>query len=88
MHERKYEIKNNRLVKRSNQVPIPDNEPLFIFRAKDRKALPALVAYSLILDNLDQKESVTKTKESVTKTIEDFRDFSEKYPFLMKEPRP
>jgi len=81
MHERKYKIEDGRIVKRSNGVAIPENEPLFIFRAKDRKALPALVAYNMILDNLDQKEAVTKV-------INDFRGFSEKNPELMDEPRP
>lgn len=81
MHERKYMIKDNQLVKRSNEVPIPIDEPLFIFRAKDRKALVALVAYNTILDNLDQKEQVTKS-------INDFRAFQEKNPDKMAEPRP
>ena len=81
MHERKYTIKEDRIVKRSNEVPIPDDEPLFLFRAKDRKALAALVAYNMILDNLDQKESVTKS-------INDFRRFQEEHPERMAEPTP
>jgi len=81
MHERKYQIKDGKLVKRSNQVPIPDHEPLFIFRAKDRKALAALVAYHMILDSLDQKEEVFKS-------INDFRAFQEQNPEKMGEPRP
>ncbi|KKK83376.1 hypothetical protein LCGC14_2794020 [marine sediment metagenome] len=81
MHERKYEIKDNRLVKRSNQVPIPENEPVFIFRAKDRKALAALTAYSMVVDNLDQKEAITKS-------IEDFRRFQAENPDKMGEPKP
>lgn len=81
MHERKYKIKDGRLVKRSNEVPIPDDEPLFIFRAKDRKALAALVAYNSILDNLEQKAAVTET-------INDFRDFQERNPEKMSEPTP
>ena len=81
MHERKYKILDGRIVKRSNERPIPEDEPIFIFRAKDRKALAALMAYNMILDNLDQKESVMKS-------INDFRDFSEKHPELMSEPRP
>ena len=81
MHERKYQIQDNRLVKRSNQVPVPDDEPVFIFRAKDRKALPILLAYLLILDNLDQKEEVTKS-------VNDFRAFQEMYPEKMAEPTP
>jgi len=81
MHERKYDIKNNDLVKRSNQVPVPNDEPVFIFRAKDRKALSILVAYNMILDNLDQKAEVTKS-------VNDFRAFQEKYPERMGEPTP
>lgn len=81
MHERKYEIKDNKIVKRSNQVPIPQDEPLFIFRAKDRKALAALVAYNIILDSFEQRAEVSKS-------IEDFRAFAEAHPELMKEPTP
>jgi len=79
--ERKYKIKDSRLVKRSNEVPIPEDEPLFVFRAKDRKALAALVGYNLVLDNLDQKEAVTKS-------INDFRQFQKDNPEKMGEPRP
>jgi len=81
MHERKYKILDNRIVKKDNEVPIPDNEPLFIFRAKDRKALSALIAYNMILDNLDQKAEVTKS-------INDFRRFQEDNPEKMGEPTP
>ena len=81
MHERKYTIQNNKLVKKSNLVPVPDDEPVFIFRAKDRKALAALVAYHVILDNLDQKAEVYKS-------INDFRAFQEMNPEKMAEPTP
>lgn len=81
MHERKYKIMNGQIVKRVGEKPIPDDEPLFIFRAKDRKALAALVAYNLILDSLEQKYEVTKS-------INDFRAFMEKNPERMGEPTP
>ena len=81
MHERKYKIKDGQLVKKIGEQPIPNDEPVFIFRAKDRKALAALIAYNMILDNLDQKEQVTKT-------INDFRAFQENNPEKMGEPRP
>ena len=81
MHERKYKIMDGRIVKKSNEVPIPDSEPLFVLRAKDRKALPALLAYLMILDNLDQKAEVTKS-------INDFRRFQEEHPERMGEPSP
>ncbi len=81
MNERKYKIKDDQLVKRDREKPVPEDEPLFILRAKDRKALPAILAYHMICDNLDQMESVKKT-------IDDFRSFQEKYPEKMGEPRP
>lgn len=81
MHERKYKIKDEQIVKKSNEVPIPDDEPVFILRAKDRKALATLVAYNMILDYLDQKAEVTKS-------INDFRAFQENNPEKMAEPRP
>lgn len=81
MHERKYKIMDGKIVKKDTEVPIPGGEPVFIFRAKDRKALPALVAYNMILDNLDQKAEVTKS-------VNDFRRFQEDYPEKMGEPTP
>lgn len=81
MLERKYKIENNQLVKRSTGVPVPDDMPCFILLAQDRKALAVLTAYSMILDNLDQKEAVTKC-------INDFREFLEKHPDRVKEPTP
>lgn len=81
MHERKYKIMDGKLVKRIGEKPIPDDEPIVVFRAKDRKALPVLVAYNLILDNLEQKAEFTKT-------INDFRAFQEMNPEKMAEPTP
>lgn len=81
MFERKYKIRDGKIVKKSNEVPIPDDEPIFILRAKDRKALPALLAYNMILDKLTQKAAVTKC-------INDFRAFQEKNLEKMGEPEP
>jgi len=72
---------DGKIVKRDGEKPIPDDEPLFIFRAKDRKALAVLVAYNMILDNLNQKEEVTKS-------VNDFRRFQEEHPERMAEPSP
>ena len=43
--ERKYCILDGKIVNRATKVAIPDNEPIFIFRGKDAKALTALIAY-------------------------------------------
>jgi len=81
MFEFKYKIKNNQLVKRIGEKPIPDDEPVFVFRAKDRKALGALMSYNAVLDTLEQKEAVTKA-------INAFREFQENNPEKMAEPTP
>lgn len=79
MIERKYKIENNRLVRRADGVPVPDDEPLFIFRAQDRHALSILTAYNCLCRNLDYKANVTKS-------IKDFQAFAEKFPERMIEP--
>lgn len=81
MFERKYKIEDNRIVKKSDGKPILDDEPVFIFRAQDRKAIAALMAYCSVLDSLDQRAAVMNC-------IEDFRRFQELNPERMKEPTP
>lgn len=81
MFERKYCISEGRLCKKSNLVPVPDDEPVFIFRAKDRKSLGAILAYCVTLDSLDQREAVMKC-------VEDFRRFQQLNPDRMGEPEP
>lgn len=79
MIERKYKIENNRLVKRSDGVPIPDDEPLFILRGQDIKALPLLLAYNIICQNL-------KHIAGIVESIGDFTRFRDNHPERMKEP--
>lgn len=79
MNERKYEIKDNQIIKRSNGVAIPDDEPLFIFRAQDKRAVGALLAYQSICNSMNHKASIQKS-------IDDFRAFENQFPERMKEP--
>ena len=79
MIERKYKIENNRLVRRSDGVPIPDDEPVFIFLARDIKALPILLAYRIICRNLAHIAGIVKS-------IEDFTKFRDSHPERMAEP--
>jgi len=79
MHERKYKIENNRLVRRHDGVPLPEDEPLFILRAQDKNALPVLLAYHIICENIEHQANVTKS-------IRDFQEFIRKHPDRMKEP--
>ena len=79
--ERKYTIEEGRLCKKSNLVPVPEDEPVFILRAKDRKALATILAYCMVLDSLEQREAVMKV-------VEDFRRFQVDHPNEMHEPNP
>ena len=79
MIERKYKIENNRLVRRSDGEPVPDDVPVFILLAQDINALPVLLGYNMICLNLEHKAGVVKS-------ISDFTEFRNKYPDRMKEP--
>ena len=79
MYERKYKIENGKLVKKSTGVPIPEDEPLFVLRAKDKNALPTLMGYLALCNDL-------RHREEVFKSIQDFKDFATDNPETMKEP--
>jgi len=79
MIERKYKIENNMLVRRSDGVPVPDDEPVFIFRAQDIKALPILLNYRIICRDINHIAGIVKA-------IQDFTRFRDKNPERMKEP--
>ena len=79
MQERKYKIENNKLVRRCDGVPVPEDEPLFILRAQDIKALPILLGYHVICQNLSHQAGIVKS-------IKDFTDFRDMNPDRMKEP--
>jgi len=80
MHEREYKIEDGQLVERLTGVPVPVDEPLFILRATDSRALPVLLGYHMI-SNLDQKALLTPT-------VKDFEDFAKNNPEKMGEPSP
>ena len=48
--EPKYGIRDGEIVKRLSGAPIPDDEPIFVFRAKNRLAGRILSAYSSIIE--------------------------------------
>ncbi|MDA8350897.1 MAG: hypothetical protein M0038_19250 [Pseudomonadota bacterium] len=76
--EPKYDVRDGRIVNRRTGQPIPDDEPVFIFRAKDRRALTALTAYYAAL--VDPKHA-----KAVAARIESFKAFAAKHPERMCE---
>lgn len=76
--EPKYTTDGNNLVNRVTGQAIPDDEPVFIFRGKDKRAQDALEHYRSIVSDAHKKV--------VDSRIKDFYEFAEKYPERMKEP--
>ncbi len=71
--------KDGRLVNRATGKPIPDDEPVFVLRAQDALALPALEAYvSLAGDH--------QHAYAVEQRIASFVEFAEAHPERMKLP--
>lgn len=71
--------KDGRLVNRATGKPIPDDEPVFVLRAQDALALPALEAYvSLVGDR--------QHADAVEQRIKAFVEFAEAHPERMKSP--
>jgi len=60
-------------------VPIPDNEPVFILRAKDVLA-EQTIAYYLTMVSVEQHNEAVKHRRN------DFRQIRITYPQLMKAP--
>lgn len=68
---------------KNNGDQVPDDEPLILFRARDRIALPMLAAYRrLCLD-----DNVTQFQiDALDLVIADFQKFATDYPDRMKQP--
>lgn len=77
--EPKYDVRDGRIVNRRTGEPIPDDEPVFVLRAKDRRALRALIAYYAAITDPGHAKAIAAR-------IEDFRAFSRAHPKRMQEP--
>ncbi len=77
--EPKYDAREGRLVNRHTGEPIPDEEPVFILRAKDRRAMVALTAYYAAITDPAHARAVAAR-------IESFKAFALANPDKMKEP--
>lgn len=71
--------KTGRITNRDTGKPIPDDEPVMIFRAQDKRAVPALWGYYDSCTDLAHRE-VIKAR------ITDFERFAAANPDRMKEP--
>lgn len=71
------------LVKISNEEPIPDDEPIFIFRCRDAYALDALIYYR----ELSIKNGCTDYhQDGMNAAISRFREWQINNPDKLKQP--
>jgi hypothetical protein len=68
-----------RIINRSTGQAIPDDEPVLIFRAKDSRAVSALMRYAEVCENPDHRAVVHSR-------IKDFAAFAQRNPQRMREP--
>jgi hypothetical protein len=72
-----------RIVKTSNGEPIPDDEPLILFRARDRNALAMLHKYRELCEADGCNEF---QMEGINNRIAAFINFAMDHPERMKQP--
>ena len=77
--EPKYTVNGSAIVNRASGLPIPPDEPVFIFRARDVHAREALEAYACVLTPGEHRDAVVQR-------VSDFAAFQRKHPERMKEP--
>ena len=78
--EPKYEIdEEGRIKNRVSGEVIPDDEPVMIFRARDKNAALAIAYYKKLCAD-------TEHKEAVNDRLHHFVDFAHNHPDRMKEP--
>ena len=79
----KYAIENGWIVKVKDGAPLPEDEPLVLFRAQDRQALPMLYLYrQLCASACCSQEHIA----GIGTLIWAFERFKECHPARMKQP--
>lgn len=83
--EPKYDVTDQgQLVNRASGQPIPDDEPVFIFRARDLFAAPALNAYLRALCAADSEIVGHDHRHAIRNRVRDFERFAQQHPDRMK----
>ena len=77
--EPKYGIRDGQIVNRLSGASIPGDEPIFIFRAKDRLAVRILTSYFSAIEDPEHARAVAGR-------LEDFKRFAREHPERMKDP--
>jgi hypothetical protein len=83
MQDGKFKIEGSQIIKISNGEPIPEDEPIFILRARDRLALALLEHYRSLSEMDGCNEYHMK---ALDRSIFRFERFREDHPERMKQP--
>lgn len=77
--DRKYKFEDGRFINRVSGEPIPDDEPVIIFRARDRHAVEVLNFYWKMATDDHHREAINDR-------IEEFLAYQQAHPERLKEP--
>lgn len=77
--DRKFAFRGSQFVNRVSGEPIPHNEPVIIFRARDRHALSVLGHYLACAEDAHHRRAIMDR-------IEDFTRFRGEHPERVREP--
>lgn len=80
--DNKHHLDGEQVVKTGNGVPIPDDEPVILFRGRDKLALPMLQFYRQLCV---EDGCVAFQLESLDGMIREFKEFAVSSP-TMKQP--
>lgn len=64
--DKKYDIEHNRLINAASGEPIPADEPIFIFRAKDKHLLKVLAEYRMMCENDEHVGAVEQREVEIS----------------------
>ncbi len=81
--DNKFHLEGEQIVKTSNGEPIPEDEPVFILRARDRLALEVLEYYRNICE---QDGCIDFQLDGIGINIQRFDAFAREHPERMKQP--
>lgn len=77
--DRKFKFENGQFVNRVSGEPILDDEPVILFRARDRHALAVLAFYYGLVEDEHHQEAIMDR-------IKEFRAYRKANPDRLKEP--
>lgn len=80
MNNAVFEIVDNKLVSTTKGMVVPENEPIFVLRARDLKSLSTIRCYQSLFTPTSHDWKV------VQEVLDDFSEFRQKFPEKMKEP--